>query len=130
MEPKSKLNRQAIINGVATFIVLYVLLLIFGYVTGMQHGRLLLTLQILTFIISGYVTGRVAGQGGVYNGVIVGIPLPLVLAVGFSLMAPKGTVTKDLLLSLGLFWLLQSLALCALGGLIADIHRRLAKPRD
>jgi MFS family permease len=130
MESKSKLERKAFLSGFITFIVLYFLLLIFGYVTGLRHGKLLLSLQILVFVISGYVSGRVAGQSGWKNGLIVGIPLPFVLAIGFILMAPKGTVSKDLLLSLGVFWFLQALFLCAIGGLMSDIQRRLSKPRQ
>lgn len=129
MESKRKIEQKALLLGIITFIVLYIALLIFGYLSGLKHGKLLLTLQLLVFAISGYITGLRAGHNGLYNGVVVGLPLPFVLAIGFAIMAPKGSVSKDLLLSLGVIWLLQSMALCAVGGLLSDIQRRLMKPR-
>lgn len=130
MEQQSKFRRKAFISGVVTFIVLYILLVTVGHLAGLQHGRVLFILQVLVFVISGYVGGWVAGQNGWYNGLMIGIPLPLVLAVGFMLMAPKEALTKEFLVALVLFWYMQSLALCAFGGLLADIQRRVSKPRQ
>ena len=130
MTSEKKFVPRAVLRGITTFITLYVLFIIVGSVIGAHHGSLLLSLQLLTFLLSGYVAAWVAGQRGWFHGMIVGIPLPLVIAIGFVILAQGGHTQLDILWKLVVVWLLQSIALCALGGFIFDIQLYLSKLRQ
>ena len=58
---------------------------------------------------------------------MVGVPLPIVVAIGFALGTQQASMAGNFLSQIGMFWLIQSVVLCALGGFIADVHLRLSK---
>ena len=58
---------------------------------------------------------------------MVGVPLPIVVAIGFALGTQQASMASKILTEIGMFWLIQSVVLCTLGGFIADVHLRFSK---
>ena len=127
MENSKKIVPRAVYFGIGSFIVFYFVFVVFGTLSGGQAMEALFIFQILLFIVSGYIAGRIAKHDGWLNGLMVGVPLPIIVAIGFALGTQQASMASKVLTEIGMFWLIQSVVLCTLGGFIADVHLRLSK---
>jgi len=124
MALNEKLVPRAIYKGVLFFIGVYILFVILGTLSGGKGFEGLFLLQIILFVLSGYVTGRIAKKNGWLNGIVLGIPLPFVVAIGFGIVTQQASMVVSLIAGLGIFWLILSIIFCCLGGYLADVHNR------
>ncbi len=115
---------KAVYIGLATFSVLYLGFIILGNLV--MPGKLssLLLLQIALLVFSGYVAGRLSIKSGWLNGIMVGIAAPVVIAVGLSIYTMQPSMPSMIFSALGMFWLIQSIVCCAIGGFLWDLQSK------
>ena len=105
--------------------MLYIIFVLTGRML-LEGGELapMFLFQLMILIISGYVAGRIAKRNGWLNGLMVGIPAPVVIAIGFGVITQQISVVSTTFSGIGMFWLIQSILCCTLGGLLWDVQSR------
>lgn len=129
MDNRRKVEPRAIYIGLATFSVLYIGLIILGNLFGDQPFTKLVWLQFILLTTSGYVAGRIARLNGLLNGLMVGLVSPIALSIGMSLATMQIDIATQVFSALGVFWLIQSVVLCSLGGFIWDLQAKMTSKK-
>lgn len=128
MSEKARVVPKAVYIGLGTFTVLYFVFVVAGNLfTESESTAPLMLSQLALFTVSGFVAGRIAGVSGWLNGVIVGLGVPFVLAIGLSVLTLEASVAADVFTVLVPFWLVQSVVCCGVGGFVADLMRGISK---
>lgn len=124
MPEEEKIVPRAVYIGLATFAVLYIIFVLTG--TLLEGGELapMFLFQLMILIVSGYVAGRIAKRNGWLNGLMVGIPAPVVIAIGFGVMTQQISIVSSTFSGIGMFWLIQSILCCTFGGFLWDVQSR------
>jgi len=120
MISKKQIVPKAVYWGLGTFAVLYLGFIFLGNLTNAEPLAVLFWLQVFLLVISGFVAGTVAKHHGWANGAMVGVAAPFVLAIGTAIATMEPALAPEVLAGAGIFWLIQSVLLCSLGGFIYD----------
>ena len=129
MGSKSQINPKAVYIGLGVFAVLYLVFVLAVNIAVnvfdlKKFGGVLFWGQIALFVLSGYVAGYLSGSNGWLNGIMVGIPAPVIIGIGVAIATQQVSALLAMVRTPGVFWLILSVVLCAVGGLIADLTRK------
>lgn len=125
MDSAGKVVPKAVYSGLATLAFLYFGFYFFiGSIIGNETIALMFWGQILLLTVSGYVAGYLAKRNGTINGLMVGLAAPVVLSIGMSIATMQLNIAAQAFSGLGVFWLVQSVILCSLGGFIWDVQSK------
>ena len=127
MNVKGNVDPRAVYIGLATFSGLYIGFIILGNLIDGEPLALIFWFQISLLTFSGYIAGRLAKSKGWLNGLMVGIAAPIVISVGTSLATMQLNMASQVFSALGVVWLVQSVALCSLGGFVWDVQSKFRK---